>query len=450
MLTVEEIRKKNLPANLYNIYSRKLTTADKAVKRIKSGDNIVIHPGCAVPLELVRAMVRRKDELENVTIYHILIVGELPYVNPGMEKHFKHKAFFTGANVRKAVHEGRAEFIPIFLSEVPLLFKRNIIPVDIALLNVSPPDEHGFCSFGVDVGTIKTAADKAKIVIAQINSEMPRSLGDSFIHINKIHHIVEHTEAISELPQVDPNTSEEMLQIYDTIGKNTAELIEDGSTLQMGIGAIPDSVMKYLRDRRNLGIHTEMFSDGIVNLVEEGIINGEEKTIHPGKIIVGFVLGTKRVFQFIDNNPVIEFHPQEYVNDPFIIAQNKKMVAINSAIEIDITGQVCADSIGTRIFSGIGGQVDFIRGAAHSEGGKPIIALPSITKDGEVSRIVPQLKPGAGVVTSRGDVHYVVTEYGVAQLFGKTLKERARELIRIAHPKFRDELTKYAKETRHI
>jgi acetyl-CoA hydrolase len=450
MLTVEEIRKKNLPANLYNIYSRKLTTADEAVKRIKSGDNIVIQPGCAVPLELVRAMVRRKDELENVTIYHILIVGELPYVNPGMEKHFKHKAFFTGANVRKAVHEGRAEFIPIFLSEVPLLFKRNIIPVDIALLNVSPPDEHGFCSYGVDVGTIKTAAEKAKIVIAQINSEMPRSLGDSFIHINKIHHIVEHTEPIQELPQIDPNASEEMLQIYDAIGKNTAELIEDGSTLQMGIGAIPDSVMKYLRDRRNLGIHTEMFSDGIVNLVEEGIINGEEKTIHPGKIIVGFVLGTKRVFKFIDNNPVIEFHPQEYVNDPFVIAQNKKMVAINSAIEIDITGQVCADSIGTKIFSGIGGQVDFIRGAAHSEGGKPIIALPSITKDGEVSRIVPQLNPGAGVVTSRGDVHYVITEYGVAQLFGKTLKERARELIRIAHPKFRDELTKYAKETRHI
>jgi len=450
MLTVEEIRQKKLPANLYNIYSKKLTTADEAVKRIKSGDNVVIQPGCAVPLELVRAMVRRKDELENVTIYHILIVGELPYVNPGMEKHFKHKAFFVGANVRKALHEGRAEFIPIFLSEVPLLFKRNIIPVDVVLLNVSPPDEHGFCSYGVDVGTIKTAADKAKIIIAQINTEMPRSLGDSFIHINKIHHIVEHAEAIAELPQVDPNTTEEMMKIYDEIGKNVAELIENGSTLQMGIGAIPDSVMKYLRDRRNLGIHTEMFSDGIVSLVEEGIINGEEKTIHPGKIIVGFVLGTKKVFKFIDNNPVIEFHPQEYVNDPFVIAQNKKMVAINSAIEIDITGQVCADSIGTKIFSGIGGQVDFIRGAAHSEGGKPIIALPSITKDGEVSRIVPQLNPGAGVVTSRGDVHYVVTEYGVAQLFGKTLKERARELIKISHPKFRDELTKYAKETRHI
>lgn len=450
MVTLEEIKKKNLPANLYNIYSRKLTTADEAVKIIKSGDNVVIQPGCAVPLELIRAMVGRKEELENVTIYHILIVGDLPYVNPGMEKHFMHKAFFTGANVRQAVHEGRAEFIPIFLSEVPLLFKRNIVPVDVALLNVSPPDEHGFCSYGVDVGTIKTAAEKAKIIIAQVNTEMPRSLGDSFIHINKIHHIVEHSQPIQELPQVDPNTSEEMLEIYDTIGKNTAELIEDGATLQMGIGAIPDSVMKYLRGRKNLGIHTEMFSDGIIDLVEEGIVNGEEKSIHRGKIISGFVLGTNRLFRFIDNNPVIEFHPQEYVNDPFVIAQNKKMVAINSAIEIDITGQVCADSIGTKIFSGIGGQVDFIRGAAHSEGGKPVIALPSITKDGKYSRIVPQLRPGAGVVTSRGDVHFVITEYGTAHLFGKSLKDRAKELIKIAHPKFRDELTKYAKETRHI
>ncbi|HLG31685.1 MAG TPA: acetyl-CoA hydrolase/transferase C-terminal domain-containing protein [Ignavibacteriaceae bacterium] len=450
MVTTEEIRIKNLPANLLSIYSKKLTTADEAVKRIKSGDNIVIQPGCAVPAELVRAMVKRKDELNDVTIYHLLIVGELPYIEPGMEKHFKHKAFFTGANVRKAVQEGRAEFIPIFLSEVPLLFKRGIIPVDVALLNVSLPDEHGFCSYGVDVGTIKSAAERAKIIIAQVNSEMPRTLGDSFIHINKIHYLVEHSEPLNELPQIDPNVSEEMLKIYDTIGSRVADLIEDGSTLQMGIGAIPDCVMNYLRNKKNLGIHTEMFSDGIISLVEEGIINGEEKTIHKGKIIVGFVLGTKKLFRFIDNNPVIEFHPQEYVNDPFVIAQNRKMVAINSAIEIDITGQVCADSIGTKIFSGIGGQVDFIRGAAHSEGGKPIIALPSITKEGNVSRIVPQLKPGAGVVTSRGDVHYVVTEYGVAQLFGKSLKERARELIRIAHPKFHDELTSYAKETRHI
>jgi acetyl-CoA hydrolase len=447
---VDELKHKNMPANVLSIYNKKLTTADEAVRRIKSGDNIVVQPGCAVPLELVRAMVKRKDELENVTLYHILIVGELPYVEPGMENHFKHKAFFIGANTRKAVHEGRAEFIPIFLSELPLLFKRNIIPVDVVLLNLSLPDEHGFCSYGVDVGTTKSAAERAKIVIAQINSEMPRSLGDSFIHINKIHHLVEHTERIQELPQIDPNAGEELLRVYDTIGRRVADLVEDGATLQMGIGAIPDCVMKYLRDKKNLGIHTEMFSDGIIPLVQEGIINGEEKSLHPGKIIAGFVLGTRKVFDFIDNNPVIEFHPQEYVNDPFIIAKNKKMVALNSAIEIDLSGQVCADSIGTKIFSGIGGQIDFIRGAAHSEGGKPIIALPSTTKDGQVSRIVPQLRQGAGVVTSRGDVHYVVTEHGVAHLFGKSLKERARELIKIAHPNFRDELTKYAKETRHI
>jgi 4-hydroxybutyrate CoA-transferase len=450
MATAEELKQKNLPRNLLNLYSQKVCTADDAVKAIKSGDNVVIQPGCAVPLELVRAMVKRKDSLSDVTIYHILIVGNLPYTEPGMEKHFKHKAFFIGANTRKAVNEGRSEFIPIFLSEVPLLFKRGIISVDVAFLNVSTPDEHGFCSYGVDVGTIKTAAERAKIIIAQVNREMPRSLGDSFIHISKIHHIVEHDDPIQELPQVDPNASKQILEIYDKIGKYIADMIEDGSTLQMGIGAIPDSVMKYLRDRKNLGIHTEMFSDGIIDLVEQGVINGEEKTLHPGKIIAGFVLGTRRVFDFIDNNPVIEFHPQEYVNDPFIIAKNKKMVAINSAIEIDLTGQVCSDSIGSKLYSGIGGQVDFIRGAAHSEGGKPIIALPSITKDGKFSRIVPQLKPGAGVVTSRGDVHYVVTEYGVAHLFGKTVKERCRALISIAHPDFREELSNYATNTFHI
>ena len=450
MNTETESKLKNIPTNILNLYKKKNCSADEAVKVINSGDNVVIQPGCAVPSELVRAMVRRKDELENVTAYHILIVGDLPYVQPGMEKHFKHKAFFIGANTRKAVNEGRAEFIPIFLSELPLLFKQGIIPVDVALLNVSLPDEHGFCSYGVDVGTIKTAAEKSKIIIAQCNNEMPRSLGDSFIHINKIHHIVEHSEKIRELPQVDPNASKELLNIYDTIGKNVADLIEDGATLQMGIGAIPDSVMRYARKRKNLGIHTEMFSDGIIDLVEEGIINGEEKTLHPGKIIAGFVLGTQRIFDFIDNNPVIEFHPQEYVNDPFVIAQNKKMVAINSAIEVDLSGQVCSDSFGPKLYSGIGGQVDFIRGAAHSEGGKPIIALPSVTKDGKTSRIVSQLRPGSGVVTSRGDVHYVVTEYGTAQLFGKSIKERARALIEISHPEFKDELTKYATEIFHI
>jgi acetyl-CoA hydrolase len=451
MAAEEEVSYKQfIPTNILRIYNSKLVTADEAVKHIKSGDNIVVQPGCAAPMELIRALVRRRDELSDITLYHILVVGELPYLQPGMEKHFKHKAFFIGANSRQAVNDGRAEFIPIFLSEVPLLFKYGIIKSDVALLNVSPPDEHGFCSYGVDVGTIKTPAEKSKLIIAQINRHQPRTLGDSFIHINKINYIVEHDEPIKELPQVDPNATKEELEVFDKIGSYIADLVEDGSTLQMGIGAIPDSVMKYLKNKKDLGIHTEMFSDGIIELVEQGIINGERKTLHPGKIIAGFVLGTRRVYDFIDNNPVIEFHPQEYVNDPFIIAKNNKMVAINSAIEVDLTGQVCSDSIGTKFYSGIGGQVDFIRGAARSEGGKPIIALPSSTKNGTISRIVPTLKQGAGVVTSRGDVHYVITEYGVAELFGKSIQERAKALINIAHPAFRDELTKYAKETFHI
>jgi acetyl-CoA hydrolase len=431
---------KTLPPNLLHIYKTKLVSAEEAVSHIKSGDNIVVQPGCAAPMEVLRAMVNRKDELEDVNLYHILIIGDLPYIKPGLEKHFRHKGFFMGANTRGAINEGRAEFIPIFLSEVPLLFKNGHIKTDVALIHLSQPDEHGFCSYGVDVGTIKTPTETADIIIAQVNSEMPRTLGDSFIHVNKIDYIVEHNEPIKELHQIDPNAKKELLDIYDKIGLNIAELIEDGSTLQMGIGAIPDAVMKYLDNRRDLGIHTEMFSDGIIDLVQRGIVNGEKKTLHPGKIIAGFVLGTKRLYDFIDNNPIIEFHPQEYVNDPFIIAKNHKMIAINSAIEVDLTGQVCADSIGTKLYSGIGGQVDFIRGAIMSEGGKGIIALPSITKDGRISRIVPTLRDGAGVVTSRADVHYVVTEYGVSMLFGKSIQERAKELINIAHPEFRDEL----------
>lgn len=450
-MTTEDIRvNKTINAPWLKKYNQKVVSAEDAAKIIKSGDKIVVQPGCAAPLELIRSMVDRKEELTDVEIYHILIVGDLPYTQPGMEKHFKHKAFFMGGNTRKAINEGRAEFIPIFLSEVTLLFKRGVIQADVAFINVSPPDEHGFCSYGIDVGNIKTPAEKAKVVIAQVNKEMPRGLGNSFIHVNKIDYIVEHDEPLKELPQVDPNATSEILEVYDKIGENVAGLIEDGSTLQMGIGAIPDSVLKYLRHSKDLGVHTEMFSDGMIELVEEGIINGEKKTLHPGKIIAGFVLGTKKSYDFLDNNPIFEFHPQEYVNDPFVISQNEKMVAINSAIEVDLTGQVCSDSIGTRFYSGIGGQVDFIRGAARSEGGKPIIALPSSTKDYGISRIVPTLKPGAGVVTSRGDVHYVVTEFGVANLYGKSVQERAKALIEIAHPKFKDELTEFAKKNYHI
>ncbi|NJD23622.1 MAG: acetyl-CoA hydrolase/transferase family protein [Melioribacter sp.] len=450
-MTVDEI-KVGLTSNAPWVkkYNSRIVTSDEAVKIIKSNDKIVVQPGCAAPLELINAMVRRKDELRNVEIYHILVVGDIPYTKPGMEKHFKHKAFFIGANARTAVNEGRAEFIPIFLSEVTMLFKRGVIQADVAMIHVSPPDEHGFCSYGIDVGNIKTPAEKAKCVIAQVNKHMPRGLGNSFIHVNKIDFVVEIDEPLQELPQADPDATPEVLKIYDQIGKNVAEMIEDGSTLQMGIGAIPDAVLKYLHNKNDLGVHTEMFSDGLINLVEEGVVNGEKKTLHPGKIIAGFVLGTKRSYNFIDNNPVFEFHPQEYVNDPFLISKNNKMIAINSAIEIDLTGQVCADSIGTKFFSGIGGQVDFVRGAAHSEGGKPIIALPSATKDLKFSKIVPMLKPGAGVVTSRGDVHYVVTEYGVAYLFGKSIQERVRALIEISHPAFKHELTEFAKNTYHI
>lgn len=450
MTATEEIKKSQVPTHLLRLYNQKVVSADEAAKIVKSGDKILCHSNCAFPTVLMDAIVRRKDELKNVEVIHALSVGDLSYLKPGMEDSFRHNAFFIGANARQAVREGRADFTPIFLYETPLLFSKGYIKLNVALINVSPPDEHGFCSLGVEVGLTKTGAEKADVIIAQINPQMPRALGDSFIHINKIKYIVEVDEPIAELPQGDRDANPEMVEVNKKIAWNISSLIEDGSTLQMGIGAIPDFVLRYLEDRKALGIHSEMFSDGAVELVEKGVITNEAKTLHPGKIVAGFVLGTKRLYDFINNNPLCEFHPQEYVNDPFIVAKNNKMVAINSAIEVDLTGQVCSDSIGTRFFSGFGGQVDFIRGASRSEGGKPIIALPSTTKDNTISRITTHLKPGAGVVTSRGDVHYVVTEYGVAQLFGKTVRERVKSLINIAHPKFRDELEKYAKENKFI
>jgi acetyl-CoA hydrolase len=330
------------------------------------------------------------------------------------------------------------------------LFKNGELNLDAAIINVSPPDEHGYCSYGVEVGLTKTGAESAKIRIAQINKSMPRTLGDSFIHISKLDYLVEVDEEIKELPQTYANTPPEMKNVYSKIGEYVAELIEDGSTLQLGIGAIPEAILGNLYNKKALGLHTEMFSDGIIGLVEKGVITNERKTLHPGKIIAGFVLGTRKLYDFIDNNPQIEFHRQEYVNDPFIISKNYKMVAINSAIEVDVTGQVCSDSIGTKLYSGFGGQVDFIRGAARSDGGKPIIALPSSAKNDTISKIVPFLKQGAGVVSSRADIHYVITEYGVAQLFGKTVRQRVKELINIAHPNFRDDLMKYAHENNYI
>lgn len=420
-------------------YRQKRVSADAALKQISDGQTVYIHPGCAAPEQLVRAMVRRGAQLRDVKVIHLLTAGNADYVKPEMRKNFHHVAFFAGANVRGAINEGRADFIPIFLGEIEALFEKRSIPVDAALIHVSPPDEHGFCSFGVGVDATKTAAEYAGVVIAQVNPKMPRTLGDSFIHLNKIDYLVEVEDDILEHPQG------QISGIAKKIGSNIADLIEDGSTLQLGIGEIPDAVLYYMEGKKNLGIHTEMVSDGVVPLIEKGVINNEKKTLHPGKIILGFVLGTRRLYDFIDNNPSFEFHPNRYTNDPFIISRNDKQVAINSAIEVDLTGQICADSIGYNFYSGIGGQVDFIRGAARSKGGKPIIALPSTAKNDTVSRIVPHLQEGAGVVTSRGDVHYVVTEYGVAYLHGKTIQERCRALIKIAHPKFRDELVQFGR-----
>jgi 4-hydroxybutyrate CoA-transferase len=420
-------------------YRRKRCSAEEAVRQIQSDSTVYIHPGCAEPEKLVAAMVGRAGELRNVNVIHLLTRGNADYVRPEMEGKFRHIAFFAGANVREAINQGRADFIPVFLSEVEALFG-TAFPIDVALIQVSPPDEHGFCSFGVGVDATKTAADRARVVIAQVNPKMPRTLGDSFIHLNKIHYVVEAADEILEYPQG------EVSDVARRIGRNIADLIEDGSTLQMGIGEIPDAVLSFLTGKQDLGIHTEMVSDGVIDLIERGIINNERKSLHPGKIILGFVLGTRRLYEFIDNNPIFEFHPCQYANDPFIISRNDRMVAINSALEVDLTGQVCSDSLGFRFYSGIGGQVDFIRGSARSKGGKPIIALPSTARNASISRIVPRLAEGAGVVTTRGDVHYVITEYGTAYLHGKTIRERCRALIAIAHPSFRESLEKAAAE----
>lgn len=420
-------------------YNNHRCSADEAVRVIQSGYRVFMTGNCSVPKVLLHALVDYAPNLRHVEIVQVLTMGDNVYVKPEMQPHLRVNTMFISQNVRQAVDDGLADFTPIFLSEIPGLF-RHEMPLDVALIHVSPPDEHGYCSFGVEVGVTKTAAEVARIVIAEVNPRMPRTLGDSFIHISKINHIV---EVDYPLPEVKPESPS---AIQKAIAQNIATLIEDGSTIQTGIGGIPDAVLQYLGDKRNLGIHTELFSEGVIDLVNRGIINNEAKTLHPGKIIAGFVLGTQRLYDFIHDNPIIELHPTEYVNDPFRIAQNDRMVSINSAIEVDLTGQVCADSIGHRFYSGAGGQVDFIRGAAHSNGGKPIIALPSTAKDGGISRIVWRLQPGAGVVTTRNDVHYVVTEYGIAYLHGKTIRERAQALIRVADPDFREQLEERAFE----
>jgi 4-hydroxybutyrate CoA-transferase len=423
------------------LYTDKLRSATEAVRFIKSGMHIYLGGGAGVPQALERAMVHRADQLENVEVIHVLTFAGGEYMALEYCKSFRHKALFIGNNSRLAVNQGRADYVPVFLSEAPQLFRDGSLPLDLAMIQVSPPDEHGYCSYGVEVGVTKPAAEAAKLVIAEINSQMPRVLGDSFIHLSQIDYIV---EVNYPLPEINPRT---ITTEQRKIGQFIAEMIPNEATLQVGIGAIPNAVLRELDGKQDLGIHTELFSDGVVELVKKGVITNRAKTLHPGKIVAGFVLGSQELYDFVDDNPMIELHPSDYVNDPFVIAKNKKMIAINSAIEVDLTGQVCADSIGDCFYSGIGGQLDFIRGAAHSEGGKPIIALPSTTKNG-VSRIVPRLKDGAGVVTSRGDIHYVVSEFGVASLHGKSVRERARELIRIAHPDFRPELAEFVRRNR--
>lgn len=425
-------------------YQKKVVTAAEAVKAVKSGDRIFLTGNCSVPKTILAALVDRAHELENVEINQALTIGSADYVSPEMEGHLRVNTMFISHNTREAVQAGRADFTPVLLSEFPLLFKDKHLPVNVAFVHLSPPDPHGYCSFGVEVGLSKSPAESAEIIIAEVNDQMPRTLGDTFIHVSDIDYIVPVDYALPELPMGDGAPSETVEKIAGYI----AELIPDEATMQMGIGAVPDAVLKYLYDKKDLAIHTELFSDGVIDLVEAGVITNAKKTIHPGKIIAGFILGTKRLYEWVHNNPLIEFLRTEYVNDPFVISQNHRMVAINSAIEVDLTGQICADSIGTKLYSGVGGQLDFIYGASRSKGGVPIIALPSKAK--AFSRIVPTLKPGAGVVTTRNHIQYVVTEYGVAPLYGKTIRERAQALINIAHPEHRDELTKQAQELNYI
>lgn len=425
-------------------YRKKLRTPEEALLFVQSGMRVYIQPGCAEPETLVEALMQRGPRVEDVEIVHMLTMGVAPYVAPEMAGHFRHNAVFIGPNVRDAINDGRADYTPIYLSEIEGLFESGAMPLDVALVQVSPPDAHGYCSFGVGVDTTLTAAKEARFVVAQVNAQMPRTFGDSFIHISDIDVVVESSRTLPEMkkPQIT--------ELHTAIARNVAGLIEDGAVLQTGIGGIPDAVLAFLGDRKNLGVHSELVSDGAIPLIEAGVITGERKNFKPRKIIVGFVLGTKKMFDFVDNNPIFEFHPTAYVNDPLLIARNDNMVAINSALQVDLTGQVCSDSIGSHFYSGIGGQVDFLRGASRSKGGKPIIAISSTAKDGAISRIVPTLSPGAGVVTSRGLVRYIVTEFGVAYLHGKSIRERAKALIEIAHPKFREELYNYCEQTKWL
>lgn len=443
------LSRNEIGANWQDSCRSRITTADEAVKAIKSGDRVFLTGNASVPLPLLDALVKRAPQLQGVNICHPLTICPDDYVAPEMEGHLRINSMFISANVRKAVNQGRADFTPVMLSEFPLLFKNGHLPLDVALIHVSPPDAQGFCSMGAESGLTISATEVAKLVIAQVNEQMPRTLGDTAMHIDKMHYIVPSNTPLFEMPMGEDADQE----VVEKIAAHIAGLIPDGATMQLGIGALPNAVLKFLFQKKDLGIHSELISDGVIDLVEAGVVNGSRKSLHPNKIICGFLLGTKRLYDWVNNNPLVELRRTEYVNDPFVVAQNDRMVAINSAIEIDLTGQVCADSIGPKMHSAVGGQLDFIYGASRSRGGVPIIALPSTSqlRDGSViSKIVPMLKPGAGVVTSRNHVHYVVTEFGVAALYGKTVRQRTQALIAIAHPQFRAEITAKAQELNYL
>lgn len=412
----------------------KYTSAAAAVQLIQSNQRVFLHGSAATPVHLIKALLARHAELQNVELVSITTLGDVDFSKHEYSNSFFFNSLFVSANVRNVANSDHGDYVPVFLSQIPLLFKRNVLPIDVALIQVSPPDRHGFCTLGTSVDIARSAIDIARIIIAQVNPLMPRTHGDGFIHIDKIDVLVEHE---SVLPEVD--YSSKVSPAVEQIGKNVASLIEDGATLQLGIGNIPDQVLKNLTGHKNLGIHTEMLSDGVIPLIEKGIINNSCKKLNIGRSVTGFMAGTRKLYDFVNDNPAIRVMAIEYVNDTSIIRQNPKATAINSAIELDLTGQICADSIGTYQYSGIGGQMDFMRGASLSDNGKPIIALPSTTSKG-LSRIVPFLKEGAGVVTTRGHVHWVVTEYGITDLFGKNLKQRAKALIELAHPAHREEL----------
>ncbi|MEO0074590.1 MAG: GNAT family N-acetyltransferase [candidate division WOR-3 bacterium] len=423
-------------------WKKRIIKPEQAVKAIKSGFRVFIGSACGAPQSLVKALTLAPAE--DVEITQILNLGIVDYAQETLKDKFRTNTFFIGRDLRERVQQGGADYTPIFLSEIPKLFLSGRLPIDVALITVSLPDEHGYCSYGISVDITKPATEAARIVIAEINPNMPRTLGDSFIHLNEIDYVVYSEEPILEY------TVKAQPEIVKRIAKNVSDLIEDGSTIQVGYGGVPTALLDFLENKKDIGIHTEVFSDNLIDLIDKGVITNRKKSLHKGKCIAAFAMGTKRLYRYLDNNPFFEFHPVSYTNDPFVIAQNEKMVSINSAIEIDLTGQVCADSIGYKFYSGIGGQLDFVRGAARAKDGKAIIVVPSIRSDESKSRIVPALSEGAGVVTTRGDVHYVVTEWGVANLYGKTIRERALSLISIAHPKFRAELLKKAKELNYV